>query len=194
MSELQHKLAEIKTEVINGQEIMISPPAFVNHNHVKGNIHHIFKTYLKGNICIPISDGTKLVLEPSKKDDYVVPDFFVICDRTKQKRDGVYGTPDLIVEVISPSTEFYDRGIKKNLYQKSGVKEYLLIDPDKKSVEVYILRDGAYDLDAIYRIPADYEYEEEKEKAITTFSVNLFPDMVINLEDVFEYVNVWELE
>ena len=191
MSEL-YKQELVKTEVINGQEIMMSPPAFSNHNYVKGNVFHIFKTYLKGNICIPICDGQKLVLEIQKKGDYVVPDFFVICDRSKQKRDGVYGSPDLVVEVLSPATALYDRGIKKDLYQESGVKEYWIIEPDKKSIEVYLLKDGVFDLDAIYRIPADYEPDEDKKKAIAAFSVNLFPDMIVNLEDVFEYVNMWE--
>ena len=191
MSEL-YRLNDMKIEVINGQEIMTSPPPFSNHNHVKGNVFHVFKTYLKGNICIPFGDGEKLVLDPQKKGDYLIPDFFVICDRSKHRRDGVYGSPDLVVEVLSPATELYDRGIKKNLYQKSGVKEYWLIEPDKKSVEVYILKDGIYELDAIYRIPADYEPDEDKEKAITTFSVNLFPDMIVNLAEIFEYVNEWE--
>ena len=192
MSE-RYRLDELKTEVINGREIMMSPPAFSNHNAVKNNVFHVFMTYLKGNICMPIGDGEKLILDVQKSGDYVVPDFFVICDRSKYKRDGVYGSPDLIVEVLSPSTKFVDRGIKKDLYQSSGVKEYWLIDPDDKSIEVYILKDGLFNLDAIYRIPADYEPDEDKEKAITTFSVNLFPDMNINLADIFEYVNAWEI-
>ena len=183
---------DLKTEVINGQEIMMSPPAFSNHNHVKGNIYHVFRTYLKGNICIPFCDGEKLVLDSPKKGDYVVPDFFIICDRSKHKRDGVYGSPDLIVEVLSPATAIFDRGIKKDIYQKKGVKEYWIIEPVNKSIEVYVLNDGIYSLDAIYRIPADYESDEDKGKAKTTFTVNSFPNMTVNLEDIFEYVTEWE--
>jgi len=187
----QYKLVELKTEVINGKEIMMSPPAFSNHNHVKANVHHIFKNYLKGNVCIPFGDGEKVVLPSQKKGDYIVPDFFVLCDRSKHKKNGVYGAPDLIAEVLSPGTALYDRGEKKDLYQANNVKEYWIIEPDNKIVEVYILTDGAYKLNMIYRIPADDEPDEEKEKALVTFSVNLFPAMIVNLEDIFEYVNEW---
>ena len=183
---------ELKTEIINGKEIMMSPPAYSNHNHVKSNVYYVFKTYLRGNVCIPFGDGEKVVLDPKKKGDYVIPDFFVLCDRSKHKRDGVHGSPDLIAEVLSPATALYDRGLKKDLYQESGVKEYWLIDPDNQSVEVYLLKNGVYTLYAIYRIPEDYEPDEDKEKAETTFSVNLFPDMNVSLEDIFEYVNAWE--
>jgi len=190
--QLQKLYNEIKTEIINGIEMM-SPPAYSNHTHVKGNVDHIFRTYLKGNVCIPICDGEKLVLEISKKKgDYVVPDFFVICDRSKQKKDGVYGAPDLIVEVLSPGTAEYDRGEKKELYQLNDVKEYWIIEPNNRSIEVYLLKDGVYKLDALYRLPDEDEPEEFKENAKTSFSVGLFPDMKVNLEDVFEYVNTWE--
>ena len=183
---------DLKTEVIDGKEIMMSPPAFSNHNHVKNNVYHVFKTYLKGNVCIPFSDGEKLVLDSLKTGDYLVPDFFVICDRSKHKRDGVYGAPDLVVEVLSPKTALMDRGVKKDLYQLSGVGEYWIIDPNSKSIEVYMLNDGIYRLDAIYRIPADYEPNEDKERAVASFPVNSFRDLTVNLEDIFEYVNEWE--
>jgi len=183
---------KIKTEVINGQELMMSPPAFSNHNVIKNNLFFVFMSYLKNNICIPFGDGEKLVLDAMSDGDYVIPDFFVLCDRSKYKRDGVYGSPDLIVEVLSPASALYDKGIKKDLYQKSSVKEYWIIDPGNKSIEVYVLQDGAYRLDAIYRIPEDYEHSEDKEKAITSFTVKLFPDMTVNLYDIFQYVNEWE--
>lgn len=182
---------EDKTEVINGIEMM-SPPAYSNHNHVKFNVATAFKIYLKGNICIPFIDGEKVVLDSRKKGDYVVPDFFVLCDRSKHKKDGVYGAPDLIVEVLSPGTAEYDRGEKKELYQANGVKEYWIIEPNNRSIEVYLLKDGAYKLNALYRLPDEDEPDEDKVNAKTTFSVNMFPDMTVNLDEIFEYVNAWE--
>jgi len=183
---------EPKTEVINGVEIMMSPTAFSNHNHVKANVLFVFKQYLKGNICIPFGDGEKLALDYLKEGDYVIPDFFVLCDRSKQKKDGVHGAPVLVVEVLSPGTAKYDRGDKKEIYQKICVKEYWIIEPDKKSIEVYILHDGVYRLDDIYRIPEEDEPEKDKKAAITSFYIKSFPDMRVNLEDIFEYVNSWE--
>jgi len=179
------KRDEYKTEIINGIKIVMMAPPFSNHNAVKGNIHYLFKHYLRGNVCLPIPDGEKLVLE---KDQYVVPDFFVICDRSKYKKDGVYGAPDLVVEVLSPKTQKIDRGDKKDLYQLHGVKEYWIVDPDNRSIEVYIPRDRVYKLNAVYRIPGGDEPPEDKENEADEFAVCLFPDMIVKLEDVFENV------
>ena len=182
---------EAKVEIIDGKEIMMSPPAFSNHNYVKDNVFSLFKNYLKGNICVPHADGRKVVLPSQKAGDYLIPDFFVVCDRSKIKRDGVYGTPDLVVEVLSPKTAKLDRGKKKDLYQENGVKEYWIIDPGVKSIEVYLLKDNAYSLYEIYRVPSvDYDGDEDDLQA--TFTVNLFPDLLINVSDIFEYVAAWE--
>ena len=183
--------SEAKVEVIDGKEIMMSPPAFSNHNYVKDNVFSIFKNYLKGSICVPHADGRKVALPSQKKGDYLVPDFFVLCDRSKIKPDGIHGSPDLVVEVLSPKTVKADRGRKKDLYQENGVKEYWIIDPDIRSIEVYLLKDGVYDLDEIYRIPCP-KTDDDPENTVASFSVNLLPDLVVTLEDVFEYVNLWE--
>jgi len=183
---------EYKTEIINGIKMM-SPPAYSNHNHVKTNIVHLFKTYLKNNICIPFGDGEKVVLPFQNEGDYVVPDFFVICDRSKNKRDGVYGVPDLVVEVLSPRTAKYDKGLKKDLYQFNGVKEYWIIEPNTKSIEVYLLKNNVFELNNYYTMQKEDQDEHDKQESlIISFHVNLFPEMIVNLEDVFEYVNLWE--
>jgi len=182
---------EAKVEVIDGKEFMMSPPAFSNHNYVKANIYNIFKNYLKGNICVPHADGQKVVLPSQKKGDYLVPDFFVVCDRSKIKPDGVYGSPDLIAEVLSPKTTKMDRGKKKELYRLNAVKEYWIVDPVNKMLEVYLLKDSNYELNEVYRYPNVNEDDAETEDIKTIFTVNLFPDMAVDLQDVFEYVDNW---
>ena len=112
---------ELRVEMIGGVKYVNFAPAFSNHNIVKNNIYRIFANHLCNNICLPFGGGEKLVLE---EDSYVIPDFLVLCDRNKLKRDGVYGAPDLIAEVISPATVKIDRGEKKELYQRAGVGEY----------------------------------------------------------------------
>lgn len=67
----------------------------------------------------------------------VEPDVIVVCDRDKIIRRCVYGAPDFIVEVLSPSTKKKDLTIKLNKYTEAGVKEYWLVDPDAKRVMVY---------------------------------------------------------
>jgi len=174
-----------KTEMINGIEIIMMSPPFLNHNVVKDNVLHIFRSHLKNNICRPYGDNVKVVLED---DSYVIPDFFVVCDKSKRKRDGIHGAPDLIAEVLSPSTEKTDRGEKKDLYQRVGVKEYWIIEPNKKVIEVYLLKGNVYVLNAVYRIPADYEPTEDKEKEPLEFEVSSFKGLTVQLCDVFEDV------
>ena len=183
--------SEAKVEVIDGKEIMMSPPAFSNHNRVKGNVYHVFKTYLKNNICEPFVDGQKVVLPSQKKGDYIVPDFFVLCDRSKIKQDGVHGAPDLVAEVLSLKTAKMDRGMKKDLYELNGVKEYWIIEPDNKSIEIYLLKSGVYEISAVYQV-LNVEQEEAGEDIISSFAVNLFPDMIVKLDDIFEYVTSWQ--
>ena len=54
-----------------------------------------------------------------------------------------------------------------------------------------MLKNGVYDLDEIYSIPS-IDYDDDKENAVSSFSVNLFPDLVVCLDDVFEYVDLWQ--
>ena len=174
-----------KVEIINGIEIVMVAPPFLNHNVVKDNVLHIFRNHLKNNICRPFGDNVKVVLE---ENSYVIPDFFVVCDKSKRQRDGIHGAPDLIVEVLSPSTEKIDRGEKKDLYQRVGIKEYWIIEPNKKVIEVYLLKSSVYVLDAVYRIPAEYEPIEDKEKEPLEFDVSSFNELTVRLCDVFEDV------
>jgi len=176
-----------KEELIGGKIIMMSPMPTLNHNFAASNIFHIFKKYLKGKTCTAIADGSDVFLT---KKDRVVPDVMVVCDRNMLKKDGVYGAPDLIVEVLSPSTAKRDKGYKKDLYEKCGVKEYWLVEPVNKSIDVYLLNNGKYMLDNVYSIYPDYMLNKmtakEKEEIVTEFKTSLFHDLVILLEEAFE--------
>ena len=141
------KQDDLKVEIIHGRKIVMMAPPFSNHNFVKGNIFGLFRTYLRGKVCVPFGDNQKLVL--NENEGYVVPDFFVVCDRSKIRKDGVYGAPELVAEVLSPSTMVYDRGIKKDLYQKAGINEYWIAEPNLKYIEVYLLKDNVYALNAL---------------------------------------------
>jgi Uma2 family endonuclease len=98
----------------------------------------------------------------------------------------------LIVEVISPGSEKRDKGYKRKLYERHGVKEFWLVEPHVRAIEVYILTDGVYELDNVYRIPLDYEWDmmsdEEKAEVAMSFKTSIFDDLVISVEEVFENV------
>ena len=143
---------ERREELIGGKVVMMSPAA-TNHNLISGNIFHIFKTYLKGKKCIPFGDNEKVFLTST---DHYVPDFMVVCDRDKIKPDGVHGAPDLVVEVLSPSTAKYDRVHKKDVYEQSGVPEYWLVSPGDRSIEVYRLDGGKYVPHNVYTLHPDW--------------------------------------
>ena len=175
---------EIRDEMLNGRVVLMSPRPAVNHNRVIGNIFFAFMGYLRGKTCEPFADGTDVYL--SEK-DRVIPDVMIICKKEIIKRKGVFGVPDLIVEVLSPGTEKRDRGYKKDLYEKSGVREYWLVDTESQTIEVYLLKDKKYVLDDVYRIFPDYVElsADEQERYKSEVPVSLYDDFSIPLEDIF---------
>ncbi len=173
-------------ELIDGKVVAMSPRPSLNHHQVSLNITYIFSRYLKGKTCRPFGDGVDLHL--TEKDRFI-PDGMVVCDPCKIKRNGVYGAPDLVIEVLSPSTARYDRGHKKDVYERSGVREYWIIEPESKAIEVYLLQNGKLSLDNVYSVYPDYLLEkmteEEKGAIPTEFRCSLYNDLLISVEEVF---------
>ena len=82
----------------------------------------------------------------------VEPDISVVCDRSKPDKHGCKGAPDLIVEVLSPSTQRHDQLVKLNLYQRAGVREYWIVDPENRIVRVMVQDgDGTLQVHEVYR-------------------------------------------
>ena len=88
-------------------------------------------------------------------DTVVEPDISVVCDKSKIDHHGCKGAPDLVIEILSPSTRRHDRLVKLNLYQQARVLEYWIVDPDTQSVQVFLLDDGGF-----LRIHEDYGRED----------------------------------
>ena len=177
---------ERREELINGKVVAMSPRPSVNHNRVAFNIAYLFERYLRGKKCTPFSDGTDLYLT---ENDRFIPDVMIVCDPDKIKNDGVYGTPDLVVEVLSPSTMRNDKTHKKDVYARCGVREYWLVSPDEKSVEVYRTDGTEFILHDIYVLHPGWMLakmsEEERAALETHFKCSLFDDLDISLEDIF---------
>lgn len=187
MNNLAYQYDEPWEEMLDGKILAMSPRPNVNHNIVCTNISRLFGNYLFGKSCIAFGDGTDVYLT---ENDRVIPDVMIVCNRDIIKRNGIHGAPDLVVEVLSPSTGKNDKGYKKRIYEKCGVKEYWIVDPRFKSIEVYVLEDGHYN---IYGIYSHYEDEEliemdndEKLEVVYTFKTSLFNDLTISIEDVFD--------
>lgn len=154
---------EPREELLNGEIYMMSSPT-VNHSQIASNIYYAFRSYLKGKTCRAFNDGVDVYLT---ENDRVIPDAMIVCNKNNIKLDGIHGAPDLVVEVLSPGTAKNDKGYKKDLYEKSGVKEYWIIDPVPRSIEVYLLTDGKFALDEVYALYPEGLSVTEKEREET---------------------------
>ena len=174
-------------EVIGGQVCMMARPS-MKHVTIQGNIFNVFKNYLKGNRCQAFDDGDVFLSD----DDNFVPDVMIVCNPDIIEDNGIYGAPDLVVEILSPSTARNDRREKFAAYQKYGVKEYWIVDPVSKSVEVYLLKDGKFILDDVYSTYQDFEWkrltDKQKAEVKQAIKVSLYDDFEVSLKDIFEQV------
>ncbi len=177
---------EERREELIGGKVVLMAPASAEHTYVSDGILSIFRHYLRGKKCIPFGDGLLVHLT---EDDHFVPDMMVVCDPSKIKPNGVYGAPDLVVEVLSPSTAKNDRKHKKDVYAQCGVQEYWIVSPAEKFIEQYFLEDGQFVLHEVYTLYPDYTLEgmtdEERAAVVTHFKCSLFDDLDISLEDIF---------
>ena len=156
--------------------ILMSPSTSTNHSRIASNITMLFKMYLKGKKCEVFQDNIDLHL--SEK-DIVIPDMMVVCNKGVVRSDGIYGAPNLIVEILSPSTAKKDKGKKKILYEKYSISEYWIVSPEEMSVEVNVLKEGKYEIENIY-------YNEEE--STKEFKCSLFEDLKIEIARVFHKV------
>lgn len=138
-----------RIELIDGYPVMMAPPIRIHQWAVTALVSQLYN-YLKGKKCQVYAAPFAVRLfeesgdRPEDVDTMVEPDISVICDPGKLDDIGCKGAPDLVIEVLSPSTTRHDRFTKFNLYQRAGVREYWIVDPAGKSVQVFALEDGRY--------------------------------------------------
>ena len=130
-------------EIIDGEAYNMTPAPIVMHQRIV----KIFTEKLDFELSAKESDCESFIAPTDVVfDEYnvVQPDVFVVCDKSKITKENIKGAPDFIIEVISPSTSLKDKREKKNLYEKFGVKEYLIVYPEDELVERFIIKDGKY--------------------------------------------------
>lgn len=168
---------DVRYELYSGIPMALASPSDI-HQRISGEIYLQLGNYLRGKKCrayyAPLDvrlfeeDGD----HPKDVDTVVQPDLMVVCDQNKVDRHGVHGAPDLVIEIISNSSRRLDRLTKLNLYQRAGVREYWIVDPDAYVVSVYTLKDG------VYRTAAAYG-------ADSSIRVGVLDDCTIDLSMVF---------
>ena len=166
-----------QAEIIDGEVTMMGTPSSM-HQEISVELTRQLANYLEGKQCRVYHAPFAVRLferagdAPEDVDTVVEPDLSVVCDKSKIDKRGCKGAPDLIIEILSPSTRQHDCLIKYNLYQQAGVKEYWIVDPDKKVVLVHKLVDGQY------HAPDAYTAED-------SIPVGVLEDCAVDLTAVF---------
>lgn len=167
-----------RAEIIDGEVVMMAPPPSSTHQEISMELSSQLHTYLKGKKCKVYAAPFAVRLfemdgdNPEDIDTMVEPDISIVCDPGKIDKHGCKGAPDMVVEILSPATQRHDRFTKFSLYQRAGVREYWIVDPDSKTVQSFILEDGHYSV-------------KEFGTAGDKMTVNVLEDCIIDLSELF---------
>jgi Uma2 family endonuclease len=155
-------------ELIDGVAYMLAAPN-VAHQSISFEIGRQLGNFLRGKPCRAFSAPFSVRLAD---DSVVEPDISIVCDQSKLS-DGktCNGAPDMVIEILSPSSTARDKVLKFNKYLHAGVREYWVVYPDSKTVSVYVLKDGRY-------MASEYADTD-------TVPAHVLDGCTINLPDVF---------
>lgn len=129
---------EYRCELIDGVIYDMAAPTSI-HQILASEIWLYLKEHIRGEggMCVPICSPIDVQLDRDER-TMVQPDVIVICDRDKIYKRCVYGAPDLVVEILSKSTRAKDKILKLRKYREAGVREYWIVDPERRQVIVYL--------------------------------------------------------
>lgn len=166
-------------ELIDGEAYSMTPAPTPAHQRILLALADIFYTFLDNKACevfvapfdVRLPEGDQAEAETTT---VVQPDLTVLCDPAKLDERGCRGRPDLIIEILSPSTAAHDYITKLALYERHQVPEYWIVNPHDKTVMVFLLSGGKE-----YGKPRFYVRGDQ-------IPVNLFQDLVVDLKKVFK--------
>lgn len=167
-----------RIEIINGEAFMMAPPSRL-HQEISGALFAQLYNFLEGKRCkvYPAPFAVRLFERdgesPEDVDTMVEPDISVVCDSNKLDKHGCKGAPDMVIEILSPSSLRHDRLVKLGLYQRAGVREYWIVDPENKAVQVFLQDDSGS-----LKIHEDYGQED-------VAKVNVLNGCFVELKRVF---------
>jgi Uma2 family endonuclease len=163
----------VRVELVDGEAVAMAPPSGI-HQEVLGELFYRIRGFLEGKPCkvYPAPYAVRLNPREDGGDNTVFePDIVVVCDPAKRDKQGCKGAPDLVIEVLSPSTVRHDRIVKFRKYQQSGVREYWIVDPETQSIQACVLENGRY-------VTSMYDETD-------TVPVTVLPGCRITLKDLF---------
>lgn len=165
---------DCRAELIDGVIYDMAAPESI-HQMISGELFLVLKNYVRKNNDKCVVQYAPVDVQLDRDDKTMVqPDILVTCDRSKIKKRVIYGAPDFVAEILSPLTRKTDIHLKTTKYSNAGVKEYWLIDPDKRRVMVYdFVRDD---------FPFMYSFEDQ-------IPVRIFEDKcVVDFAEISEYI------
>jgi Uma2 family endonuclease len=167
-------------EILKGKIFSMSPAPSRMHQTASFRISGIFYNFFLSKTCTVYTAPFDVRLINHKKSTpnneiftVVQPDICVICDESKLDDKGCMGSPDLIIEILSPGNSKKEMNLKFDLYEENGVKEYWIVEPFQKSVLIYILQNEKY-------VGLKPFTEDEKIKSV------IFPELIFDVNDIFE--------
>jgi len=164
---------DLRWELIDGVPYLMSPAPSWDHQAISMALAIQIGQFLRDKPCKVFAAPFDVRLNANGADDTVVqPDIVVICDESKISRKSCDGAPDMVVEILSPSTSRRDVTDKLRLYERFGVREYWIVDPERKIVQTNILESGRYFIKAY--TDAD------------TAPIHVLEGCVVDLKAVFE--------
>jgi len=170
---------EERWELINGEAWDMSPAPATKHQKVSLALTLEMGSILKGKPCdLFVAPFDVRFVKDNQQDDQDIfitlqPDLSVICDKSKIDKKGCLGSPDLIVEILSPSTGYKDETQKLTIYEQYGVKEYWIVNPDRKTIQVFLHNGKDFDKPSYY-------------KGNDVISSLVLKDFQISLDDIFQ--------
>ena len=169
---------EKRFEIIGGRLIMMSPAPETNHQLISARLGFSFIRFVEPNgLGYILYAPTDVILDA---ENVVQPDILFIAKDNKHiiKKRGVFGAPELVVEILSPSTQYKDVFEKKNLYERFRVKEYWMVNPYMKSIEVLSLNENG-----VYTLFSEGYMDEGGNRVIRS---KVLKDFSIDLCEVFK--------
>jgi Uma2 family endonuclease len=163
-------------EIIDGTVYDMNAPLRL-HQKFLVELVTIFHNHFRDKTCeVYMAPFDVRLPKKSKRDedifDVVQPDLSVICDPAKLDDKGCVGAPDLVVEIVSPSTASHDQIRKRALYEERGVREFWLLHPQDRILSIYLLADGRFGRPEIFGDDAE----------VCSF---IFPELCVDLKMIF---------
>ncbi|MEQ8168445.1 MAG: Uma2 family endonuclease [Candidatus Eremiobacterota bacterium] len=173
---------EERWEIIDGIAYNMSPSPSDIHQDIFRELFLELGNYFRGKKCKVYGAPFDVILPLNQIDDdskiynIVQPDIIIVCDKNKISHKGCKGSPDIVIEIVSPSTASKDFIKKRRLYEKNKIKQYWIVSPEERTFLLFKLNENEH-----YGEPEEYRKEDK-------FEVESFEGLEIDLSKIFQEI------